>query len=237
MKIFFAFLLLIPAAVGAQESVAEELTKFRFAVTYGLTMINPELINSRIAASNAVFGSTTKSFKSIPELAATVTLRPVEDLRVIILRAGYISSSREFPFTIPESNNGTTTGAVTTGTITETYSAYPISIGIGATNPKQDLIAQLELIYGLGYVLEEGAYTSSTGQKTSYERTVFSPTYGFRVSGAVISPISSMVGLRIEVAYRYLHFDEFENEATAQPSTIEFSMSGVQFNAGLHFTL
>ncbi len=237
MKTIVVLFVLIPACVGAQEISTDEPSKFRFSVTYGLTMINPEAINSRIAASNAVFGSQTKSLKSIPELAVTVTLRPVEDLRVIILRAGYVSSFRDFPITIPESQNGTTSGAVTTGTITETYSAYPISLGIGAANAKHDLLAQLELIYGYGYVREEGNYTSSAGKRTSYSRTVFSPTYGFRVSGAVISPISSMIGLRLEAAYRYLYFDEFEDEVTAQPSTIEFSMTGVQFNAGLHFTL
>jgi hypothetical protein len=235
--IFVSIVLFILTPVTAQELQTIAETKYRFSLTYGITAVNPEDINTHIASSNAAFGSTTKSVKSLPELTAALSFRPQNDFKIIILRGGYISSERMFQFSIPETKNNSTPIGTTTGTITETYTAYPISIGVGGTTEKSDAQFQMEFIYGLGYVTEEGSFTSSTGTKTSYTRSIFSPTYGFRVNGSIVVPITSLVGLQFEAGYRYLMFDEFEDEATAQTSPLEFSMSGIQGSLGLSIKL
>jgi hypothetical protein len=237
MKFISVLIILFITPITAQELQTISESKYRFSFTYGITAVNPENINTHIATSNAAFGSTTKSIKSLPELTASLSLRPQNDFKIIILRGGYISSERIFQFSIPETKNNPTPTGTTTGTITETYSAYPISIGVGGATEKSDAQFQMEFIYGLGYVTEEGSYTSSTGNKTSYTRSLFSPTYGFRVNGSVIVPIATNIGLQFEAGYRYLMFDEFEDEATAQSSPLEFSMSGIQGSLGLSIKL
>lgn len=238
MKYIFVFIVLfILTPVTAQELQTIAETKYRFSLTYGITAVNPEDINTHIASSNAAFGSTTKSVKSMPELTAALSLRPQNDFKIIILRGGYISTERIFQFSVAETQNNSTPTGTTTGTITETYTAYPISIGIGGTTEKSDAQFQMEFIYGLGYVNEEGNYTSSSGKKTSYTRSFFSPTYGFRVNGSIIVPITTNIGLQFEAGYRYLRFDEFEDETTAQSSPIEFSMTGIQGSLGVSFKL
>ena len=239
MKFFSLFVttLIIHSVLSAQELQIIPESKFRLSLTYGITAVNPEDINTRIASSNAAFGSTTKSLKSMPEMTATISLRPTDDMKVVILRGGYILSKREFSFSVPETQNGPTPTGTTNGTITETYTAYPLSIGIGGTTEKSDAQFQLEFIYGLGYVREEGTYTSSAGKKTSYSRSLFSPTYGFRVNGSIVAPLTSFIGLQFEAGYRYLLFDEFEDEITAQSSPLDFSMSGIQGRIGLSVKL
>jgi len=237
MKFIFSVIILFVTLVNAQELQTIPGSKYRFSFTYGITAVNPEEINNHIASSNAALGSTTTSFKSLPELSAMVTLHPQNDFKVFVLRGGYISDERVFQFSIPETQNSSTSTGKTIGTITETYSAYPFSIGIGGTTVNSDAQFQMEFIYALGYIKEEGNYTSSSGIKSSYMRSFFSPTYGFRVNGSLIVPLSSVIGLQFEAGYRYLLFDEFEDEITAQPSPIEFSMTGIQGSLGLSFKL
>jgi hypothetical protein len=42
--------------------------------------------------------------------------------------------------------------------------------------------------------------------------------------------------VQLEIAYRGLKFEDFENEVNAQPSGIEFSMSGVSGSVGVSIT-
>lgn len=211
--------------------------KVRISLSYGISAMNPDEINQRIASSNAAFGSTTKSIKSMPELAATLVFRPSNDVKVVLLRACYLSTERQYPFSIPETSNGPTPIGTTEGTISETYSAYPFSLGIGFASMKSDMQFHIEFIYALAYVSENGSYTLSNGQHASYSRTLFSPSYGLKVAGTLIAPLSSNIGLQFDVGYRYILFDEFEDETTAQSSPLDFSMIGIQGSIGLSFTL
>lgn len=223
--------------ISAQDLQTNFDSKFRLSFTYGISAINPAEINDKIAESNAALGATAKSIKWMPELAGSVTIRPADDFKIIILRAGYMNTERQFSFSVPETQTSSTSTGVTQGSLTETYTAYPFSIGVGGTTEKGDMQLQMEFIYALGYVSEEGSYTSSTGKKTAFTRSEFSPTYGFRVDVSMIAPITPMIGLQFDFGYRYLRFDEFEDEVTAQPSPIEFSMSGIQGSLGLSIRL
>jgi hypothetical protein len=238
MKLKFIILLCSVFAVNkAQDGQTIPESKLRVSFTYGVTGTNPTNINEHISTSNAVFNSQTKSIKSLPEAAATLSFRPNDDLKVVVLRGGWISAERNFSFSTSATQNSSTPTGTIDGTIKETYTAYPISVGVGISTVKSDAQFQIEFIYALGYVKEEGKYTAPSGAATSYTRSLFSPTYGFRAAGSIVARITSSVGLQFEAGYRYLHFNEFEDEFTAQPSPIEFSMTGIQGSVGLSITL
>lgn len=235
------YLVFLAAIAPAQETEPapndEPPKKVRVALSYGISLMNPDEVNEHIASSNAAFGSTARSIKSMPEMAATLVFRPADDLRVVILRAGYLTMERQFLFSMSETTNGPVPVGSIDGSVSETYSAYPISIGIGFASMKSDMQFHIEFIYALAYISEEGSYTSSGGQRSSYTRSLFSPSYGLKVAGTIIAPLSPNVGLQFDVGYRYIVFDEFEDEMTAQSSPLDFSMIGFQGNIGLSFTL
>ncbi|MDD8019535.1 MAG: hypothetical protein PHP42_14270 [Bacteroidota bacterium] len=237
-KIFSPVLLFLVAATisFAQEFQDVTTPKFRLAVTYGISVMNPEAFNKHIAISNEAFGTTESSVKSMPELGATLSFRPADDNKVVVLRGGYVWTEKKFPFSIKETDTSSISTKTTTGNITETYSAYPLSIGVGLATEKNEAQLHVEFIYALGYVSEEGSFTTSNGQKTSYKRSYFSPAYGFRIAGSIFARLTSNMALNLEVAYRGLTFDQYENESTAQSSPIEFRMSGVQGAVGLAVT-
>lgn len=235
MKIlsFIAAGILLTVIMYGQDSSKPSNSLYRISLSYGVSAVNPKAMNERIASSNAVFGSAAKSIKSLPEISLSATVRPLENMTVFIVRGGYISTEREFTFSAEETAGSSVSTGTTNGVITETYSAYPFSIGVGTTTPQQNAQFSAELIYGLGYITEEGQYTSSSGKRTSYTRSVFSPTYGFRFSGTLITYITPTVGIQMDAGYRYLFFDEFEDEVSAQPSPIVFSMSGIHGSIGV----
>lgn len=236
MKTFFSSLLIILCVsfLSAQDSVSVPTApKFKFTATYGIASIDPEQINDHIAASNTVFGTSTKTFKSVPELALTCSMRPMESNAILLFRFGYMSLERSFQISIPETADTTDVTGRTTGSIRETYTAYPISIGAGLTSPDMASQISLEFIYGLGYIEEETSYTSSSGRKTSVTRSLFSPAFGIRIAGNTTVRFSEHVGLTLEAGYRGLAFDDYENEATQDAANLKFSYSGLFASIGL----
>ncbi len=230
----FAFSLL-----HSQDENIQDVTpsQFRLTLGYGFAAMNPEEVNQHIANSNTQMSSMAGSIKSMPELSGMLIFKPGESPAVIIFRGGYLWTQRDYAFQIPQTgNNGTVSGKVN-GTLTETYSAYPISLGVGITNAKSTAQFQFEFIYGLGYIVEEGSYTETNGDRTAYSHSMFSPTYGFRAAGTIMVPISRQVGFNLELGYRYLVFDQFENEFTAQSTPFKFQMSGLQGGVGLSINL
>jgi hypothetical protein len=186
-----------------------------------------------LSKSNDVFGSITRTIKSIPEIAATFSLRPLQDNQILLLRGGYMSIPRSYQISIPETQNSPVATGYTKGTIKEIYSTYPLSIGVGLASFTFDSQIQIEFIYGLGYIDEETSYTSSTGKGTSYSRSFFSPAYGFRIAGQTTIRFSDKIGITLELGYRGLVFDEYEEDTSTQPANIKFSFSGVNGSVGL----
>lgn len=209
--------------------------KYRFALSFGVDAMNPDQINDHIAASNEALGSLAQSIKSMPELAAALTLRPNQDTKIIVLRGGYLWTERDYSFSVPETDTSSTPIGKVKGQITEKYSAYPLSIGVGLSTLSSDFQVELDFIYALGYITENGSFTTAGGT-TSYSNTLFSPAYGFRVAAQTTVPLTPNISLQLEIAYRGLKFEDFENQVNAQPSNIEFSMSGVSGSVGVSFT-
>lgn len=239
MKTCIALMLLCVSFSVAQDDVNANpgKSKFRFSVGYGVAVMNPEEINLHIATSNTQMNAVAKSIKSMPELYASVTARPKESSAIVILRAGYLSTERTYSFTFPETDNTNTPVGTVIGSLTETYSAYPFSIGVGLQNSDQTAQFQFEFIYGLGYIEEQGSYIQTNGSRTSYTRSLFSPTYGYRAALSVMVPITDKLGIGFDLGYRYMTFNEYEDQTTVQASSLEFKMSGIQGGVGLTFNL
>lgn len=246
MKTTFSILLIIAAATFAVAQSDESDTavetpahysKFRATISYGISAINPEQINERIGNSNYALNSSAKSIKSIPELAGAIMFRPQNDFKVLILRAGYASIERTFSISLPQTTTSPTPTGTITGEIVETYTAMPFSFGFGTTTKDNMYQFQVELIYALSTVKEEGTYRTSSGENFSYSRTLESPAYGLRVAGNATIPLSPSMGITMELGYRFMTFDEYEDEKAAAVSFLEFPVSGVSGGLGVSFTL
>jgi hypothetical protein len=232
--LFILSLILLLPSLQAQDAVSSPFfLKYKLSLSYGIYAINPSDINDHISTSNDVFGSTTRTIKSIPEIAATFSVRPLQDNQIILLRGGYMSIQRSYQVSIPETQNTPAATAYTTGTINEIYTAYPLSIGVGLASFTFDSQIQIEFIYGLGYINEETSYTSSTGKETSYSRSFFSPAYGFRIAGQTTIRFSDKIGITLELGYRGLAFDEYQDDTSTRPANIKFSYSGLNGSVGL----
>jgi len=221
-------------SLQAQDSISSfALSKSKLSLSFGVYAINPTDINDHISSSNDIFGSTTRTIRSIPEIAATFSIRPLHDNQIFLVRGGYMSIDRSYQVSIPETQNSPVTKGYSSGTIKETYTAYPLSIGVGLASSSFDSQIQIEFIYGLGYINEETSYTSSTGKGTSYSRSFFSPAYGFRIAGQTTIRFSDKIGITLETGYRGLTFDEYEEDTSTQPANIKFSYSGINGSVGL----
>ncbi len=237
MKNIIVVLFIFATAVYAQ-SIEENIipSKLQLAASFGIGAVNPSRLNDRIAASNYIFNSTAKTIKSVPEIGGTIIFRPQDDIKILVLRAGYIWFSREFPFSVPQTTTSPTQKGTINGKIIETCTIYPFSFGVGVSSLKSDYRFQIELIYAISNYVEEGSY-SATAAKQSYSRTLFSPAYGFRAAGTAIVPVSERLGLSIEFGYRYLTFDEYEDEKGGAIRFVEIPVNGITGNFGLQFGL
>jgi hypothetical protein len=225
--------LLLQPSMAQDAAPSSEPLKYKITFSYGIYGINPNDINDHIRISNDLFGSTTKTIKSVPELAATFAVRPLGGYGIILLRGGSMSVERAYNIAVPETRDTSTITGYATATVKETYTAYPLSFGVGFASSTYDMQAQIEFIYGLGYIREETSYVSTAGRTTSYSRSLFSPAYGFRIGAQTTIRFSANIGLTLEIAYRGLIFDDYENEASAQPAGMKFSYSGINGSIGL----
>ena len=230
------FIFSLTVLVRAQDE-DDSYRKFRAVISFGVTPINPEQINDRIGNSNYLLNSETKSIKSLPEFAATISIRPQDDFKILILRAGHASIERTFRISLPQTTTSSTPTGTITGEVVETYSVVPFSFGIGATTRKSDVKFQIELIYALSTVTEEGNYKTTSGDNISYSRELTSPAYGLRVAGNASVPINPTVSIVFELGYRMMTFDEYEDERALRYNFFEFPVNGVNLSAGLALTL
>ena len=239
MKRIFSILISLFIAYGAEAQHADSsaiASKFRLTLAFGIDAMNPDQINDRIATSNQALGSFAQSIKSMPEVSAALTIRPNHDQKILVLRGGYMWAERDFAFSLPETDSSSTPTGKIKGLIKETYSAYPFSMGIGLSTLTSDLQVEIDFIYALGYITEDGSYTTAEGMTSWYSNTLFSPAYGFRIAAQTSVPLTPNISIVLELAYRGLKFEDFENQLNAQPSDVEFSMSGISGNVGITFT-
>jgi hypothetical protein len=221
-------------SVFAQDTVSSlGSSNYRITLSYGISSIDPKDINDHIAISNTLSGSTTKTIKSVPEMAITFSMLPMQDDKIILFRCGYMSIQRSYQLTIPETRDTFLVTGSTTVSIHETYTAYPLSLGVGLSSLNQTSQVSIEFIYGLGYIKEETSFVSSAGQRTSASRSLFSPAIGFRIAGQTTVRISAHMGITLELGYRGLTFDEYEDDVSEEPANIKFSYSGFHGNVGL----
>lgn len=239
-KIFLLSVLGILSLLRAQdEPIAEPApyAKFKFLFTYGITVVNPEQINDGIANTNYTLNSEAKSIKSVPEFGVTLSVRPQNDFKVLVLRAGYASVERVFTLSVPQTSTGTVPIGIITGDITETYAFTPISFGIGATDQRSENQFQIEFIYATSTITEKGTYRLTSGERISTSRELTSPAYGIRAAGHVTLRLTPTAGISMELGYRYLVFDEYEDAKAARYNFLEFPVNGVTAAAGFCFTL
>jgi hypothetical protein len=237
-NIIFVLIFLASSIIlqAQDKSGSERAPVYKLIFNYGISAINPEDINEHISISNALFGSSAHTIKSAPEISATFVMRPIQNDNIFIIRASYISIERSFNISVPETDINAAIVGRTTGTIKETYTVYPLSVGAGLASSNYYNQIQIEFIFGLGYIEENGIYTTSTGQRTGYMRSLFSPAYGFRLAGNTTIQISDNFGINLELAYRYLNFREYADETSTNTSDITFSYTGVQALIGLAIT-
>jgi len=234
MLILLLSLFIAHGLLAQRGDSAAGVQKFRLAATYGVDAVNPDQINDRIAATNGALGSSTNSIKSMPEISGSLVIRPNQDNKIVILRAGYTWTDRDYTFFVPQTDTSSKPIGTVKGTITEKYSVYPFSIGAGLSTLNSDFQVELDFIYALGYITENGTF-AATGTTTAYSNTLFSPAYGFRIAGQTSVPLTPTLALQLEIAYRGLKFEDFENQMNAQPSNIEFSVSGISGTIGVTF--
>ena len=235
-SIFLLSIFIVCSTHAQRGDSAGTAPKFRLAACFGVNAVNPEQINDEIATTNGALGSSANSIKSMPEFSSSLTIRPNQDTKIVVLRAGYSWTERDYAFTVPETDLSSTPVGRVRGSITEKYAVYPFSIGAGLSTLSSDFQIELDFIYALGYITENGSFTTVQGTTTSYTNTLFSPAYGFRVAAQTSVPLTQTLSLVLEVSYRGLKFEDFENQTNAQPSNIEFSVSGVTGSIGLAFT-
>jgi hypothetical protein len=218
--------------IRAQDT-STTLGKYKVTLTYGIAFMQPDKINDHITTSNDDLGSNTTIIKSMPEAAVSFSIRPMEDSQIITARVGWMYIERIYDVIIPETTTSPITNGNTSGTIKERYTMYPLSFGVGFAPKSFGSQLQFEFIYGLGYIDEDQSYTSSTGVRTKYSRTLLSSAYGFRVAGHTTVKFSELIGLTLELGYRYLVFNDYVDQVTNRSKDIEFRASGLSGAVGL----
>ena len=228
-----AVILILCFSIARAQDASTPLVKNKLSLTYGIIFIQPDEINNHITGSNDALGSSTKIIESLPEASVLFSIRPREDSQIITARVGHMYITRIYDVSIPETTTSSTSVASTTGTIKETYTMYPLSLGVGMASKSFGSQAQFEFIYGLCYIDENQSYYSSTGAYTSHSRTLSSSAYGFRLAGSTTVEFSERIGLTLEASYRYLVFSDYQDQVTGRIQNMKFNTSGFGGSIGL----
>jgi hypothetical protein len=232
MKNIFIILCLSFSMVRAQDSTAAPV-KCKVVLMFGMDFMHPDDINNHITISNDQLGSSAKTIAYMPEIGFMFSLRPLGDSQIITLRVGRMYITRMYDVSIPETSTSSTTVGHTSGTIKETYTMYPLSLGVGLASQSFGSQFQFEFIYAPGYIDEDQSYVSSSGKRTSNSRTLYSPAYGLRIAGSMTVNFSERIGLTLEAGYRYLVFNDYEDQRTGRNEKTNFNTSGLGGAIGL----
>lgn len=233
MKKIAVILCVCFSMVRAQDTLTVPV-KYKIVASYGIDFMQPDDFNNHITISNDELGSSAAIIKSMPEAAVSFSYRPSkDDNQIITVHAGYMYLTRTFDVSIPETSTSSLVSGYTSGTIKETYTFYPLSLGVGMASRSFGSQLQIEFIYAMGYIDEDQSYVSSAGARTSSSRTLSSPAYGLRIAGNTTVQLSERIGLTFEGSYRYLDFNDFEDQMTGNSEDINFNASGFGGSIGL----
>lgn len=232
MKNIFIILCVCFSIVRAQDTSTTPV-KYKIILTYGINAMEPDDINNHITISNDELGSSAKIIESMPEAAVTFSIRPMSDNQIITARVGRMYLTRMYDVSIPETTTSSTSVANTIGTVKETYTMYPMSLGLGLASRSFGSQMQIEFIYAMGYIDEDQSYVSSAGARTSHTRTLSSSGYGLRLAGSTMVNFSERIGLTLEASYRYLVFNDYTDQMTGKNDNTNFSASGFGGAIGL----
>jgi hypothetical protein len=228
-----AVILCLYFSVACAQDTSATLVKNKITLTYGIAFMKPDEINDHITVSNDALGSSAKIIENMPEAAITFSIRPLGNSQIITGRTGRMYITRMYDVTIPETKTSSRTVGYTSGTIKETYTMYPLSIGVGLASQSFGSQLQIEFIYGLGYIDEDQSYVSSAGVRTSYSKSLSSSAYGFRAAGSTTVMFMERLGVTLEVSYRNLVFSDYENQTTGTSQNIKFKSTGFGGALGL----
>ena len=228
-----AVILILYFSIARAQDASTPQVKNKLSLTYGIIFIQPDEINNHITGSNDALGSSARIIESLPEASVLYSIRPKEESQIITARVGRLYITRVYDVSIPETTTSPTSVASTTGTIKETYTIYPLSLGVGMASKSFGSQEQFELIYGLGYIDEDQSYFSSTGAYSTHSRTLSSSAYGFRLAGSTTVEFSERLGLSLEASYRYLVFSDYQDQVTGRIQNMKFNTSGFGGSIGL----
>ena len=173
MKNIFIILCVCFSIVRAQDTSTTPV-KYKIILNIRDNPMEPDDINNHITISNDELGSSAKIIESMPEAAVTFSIRPMSDNQIITARVGRMYLTRMYDVSIPETTTSSTLVGYTTGTVNETYTLYPLSVGMGLASRSLTQM-QLEFIYALGYIDEDQSYISSAGVRTSSYKNAVEP--------------------------------------------------------------
>lgn len=230
--------------VGAGQSDQDTLSHLRtvLSVSYGIASSAPDgkniashTANDGSSLNTNQFSQTGTTVRPIDEIVLTCTMRPSDDPKIVLLRAGRIQCAYHYSVNMDE----TAGSSVRVGDVTyernEQYTVYPFSVGVGLSTKRSEFELHGEFMYALAMVTEGTTITTP-------EEAFSLPSKIYRTSGVgtsaaaqfnlVMGPTASM---RFEAGYRYLSFDEFKDPDTNSSTGLDFTTSGYFLTIGVGY--
>ncbi len=235
--ILFAVMLLSsgPARAADADSLGgDRLLPLRFEVkaTGGVALMNPTSLNDHLAYLNNSLNSDIDKVSSMTRFMIGGNFW-ISERGFVPVRFEYLTVSREYSFTNyarPDSSPSVTPYTVNAK---NRYSVYPISIGLGAKSPGSNVEFEIDLIYALAYVTDEGGM----GAQGSYSSTADTRAYGLQILMTPKFPVTAQIGLDFEIGYRYLYLTDFSDNHGRLRGDFKLSLSGAILGAGLSVSM
>jgi len=215
-----------------QETKEAPVNKYAFWISYSGGIVNPSVLNDRIANNNGIFESSVDIIESVKNFSVGLMLRPLEDEKIIVFRYEPISLTRTFPVSIQKTTTSPTITGTSDGEIKEQYSVTSYYLGIGLATLKNSIRADVGMIYGTSEMVEEGSFPNS-----HYSHTSTSDGYGLRASIQPILNITKNINIDLELAYRLILISDFRDAKGATVPGFEIKLNGFAFSAGIEVQL
>ncbi len=221
-------------AADADSLDNEHLLPIRFEVkaTGGITLINPTSVNDHLAYLNNSLNTDIDKVSSMTRFMIGGNFW-ISERGFVPVRFEYLSVSREYSYTAVARPDSTTAGTPFLVNAKNRYSVYPLSIGIGARSPGSNVEFEIDLIYALAYVTDEG----SMGAYGNYSSTADTREYGLQVLMTPKIPITQRINLDFEIGYRYLYLSDFSDNRGRLLGDLKLSLSGAILGAGLSVSM
>jgi hypothetical protein len=242
MKTRFSFslasLLLLPcsALLGQTDSLSwaeEDETDFRMSlgISAGLSLVNPSQLNDQLAFVNNSLDVRMEKIRTFQQFAAFMRIKP-RMASYLLMRIEALTVSRSFDYDATgrsASNNPTGTFRISS---TTRWSVYPLVIGVGMTIPKTPVLAEVGLIYALGYITEEGT-TEGSG---SFTNTSSGDGWGIQGRIAPHFRLSKNVAFVFDVSYRSLVIKDYSDDFGRQVKDFRLELNGLTLSLGATYT-